>query len=72
MTLTPHQQAALCIACGLYLIILGLTSKTLITESDIPATEGERVQAKASPMGRLICVALGFAAYIYGIYVMLR
>ena len=72
MTLTRHQEAALLIACGLYLVILSLTSKTLITESDIPATEEERAKAKATPTGRLIGTAFGVVVCAYGLYLLLH
>jgi hypothetical protein len=68
MTLTPHQAAILFIVGGAYLIILGFTSKTLISESDIPATEEERAGAKATPTGRVVCVVLGLVGIIYGIF----
>ena len=68
MNLTEHQLGLLTIACSLYLIITGLTAKTLITESDIPATKEEKNQAKATPLGRAICVAIGLAGLGYGIF----
>ena len=67
MNLTAHQEGLLVIACSLYLIVVGLTAKTLITESDIPATKEEKEQAKATPVGRAICVVIGLCGLGYGI-----
>ena len=72
MTLTPNQLAILAIAAGLYVIIFGLTSKTLISESDIPATKDEKERAKPTPTGRIICVAIGLGSCAYGAYLLLR
>jgi hypothetical protein len=72
MTLTSHQLAAISIIAGIYIIVAGLTSKSLISESDIPATEEERARAKATPKGRIICVAIGLASCLYGMYLLLR
>ncbi len=72
MLLTSHQLAYLFILGGVYIIITGLTSKTLISESDIIATDEERARAKATPFGRVICVAIGLGGCIYGIYLILR
>jgi hypothetical protein len=72
MNITPHQLATVVIICGAYLIIIGLTARTLITESDIPATEHEKAAARATPTGRLICVAIGLGGCIYGIFLLLR
>jgi uncharacterized membrane protein len=68
MTLAPHQLAVVCIIAGIYIMFTGLTSKTLISESDIPATEEERARAKATPIGRIICVGIGLASCLYGMY----
>jgi uncharacterized membrane protein len=68
MELTRHQEAALFIIIGLYLFIMGLKAKILITESDIPATEDERARAKATPLGRVVVASLGTASGIYGLY----
>jgi hypothetical protein len=72
LELTAHQQAALYIILGLYVVISGLTSKTLISESDIPATDEERARAKATPLGRVIVTGLGLVASIYGMYLLLH
>jgi len=52
---------------GAYLVITGLTSKTLINEADVQATAEERSQAKATPLRRVIVVAAGLAGIIYAI-----
>jgi hypothetical protein len=52
---------------GTYLVIKGLTSKTLINEADVQATPEERSQAKATPVRRLIVVAVGLAGIIYAV-----
>jgi len=44
----------------------------LISESDIPATAEERVQAKATPMKRTVAVIIGLGGCLYGIYLLLR
>jgi hypothetical protein len=68
MNLSTHQQATLYVILGLYLIVTGLFSKTLISESDIPATAEERARAKATPLGRVISASIGSAGVIYGLY----
>ncbi len=72
MTLTPHELAALSIIGGLYIIVTGLTSRTLISESDIPATTEERAKAKAAPAGRIVCVIIGLCGCAYGLYLLLH
>jgi hypothetical protein len=52
---------------GTYLVIAGLTSKTLINEADVQATAEERSQAKATPLRRLVVVVAGLAGIIYAI-----
>lgn len=54
------------IAIGLYLIVKGLTSKTLINEDDANATDEERTNAHATPIGRIVIVAAGVGACIIG------
>jgi hypothetical protein len=51
---------------GVYLIVVGLTAKTLINESDVVATEEARRKAKATPVKRLLVVGAGVAAVVYG------
>jgi hypothetical protein len=72
MELTRHQEAALFIVVGLYLLIIGLKSKSLISESDIPATQDERARAKATPLGRVFVTTLGAASGIYGLYLFIH
>jgi hypothetical protein len=50
---------------GIYLIVSGLTAKTLINEVDSPATEDERKNAKATPLKRIAVVGVGLAASVY-------
>ena len=57
---------------GVYIIVVGLTSKILINETDVVATEEERAQAKATPLRRLVCVIVGLACAIYGVTRMLH
>jgi hypothetical protein len=52
---------------GAYLVITAIVSKTLISESDVPATEAERARAKATPRSRLLFVAFGLACIIYAL-----
>jgi hypothetical protein len=63
MTLSPHQLALLLMGCGVYFIVTGLTAKSLISESDIPATEEERSNAKATPAERLLVVLAGTVVF---------
>jgi hypothetical protein len=56
MTLSPHQFALLLMACGAYFMVTALTAKSFISESDIPATDEERLKAKATPAKRLIFI----------------
>ena len=72
MTLSPHQFALLLMACGVYFIVTALTAKSFISESDIPATNEERLNAKATPAKRLVFLLAGAAVFLYGLYVWLR
>ena len=72
MELSQHQLAVVWIVGGVYIIVVGLTSKSLISESDINATEEERTRAKATPIRRIICVGIGLAGCAYGIYLALH
>jgi hypothetical protein len=49
---------------GICQIVSGLTAKTLINESEFPATEDERKEAKATPWKRLIVAGAGLAACV--------
>jgi len=72
MTLSPHQFALLLMACGVYFIVTALTAKYFISESDIPATDEERLKAKATPAKRLIFLLAGSAVFLCGLYLRLR
>ena len=52
---------------GAYIVRIALTSRTLISE-DIPPTEEERRQAKATPRDRLILAVLGTAICLYAAF----
>ena len=72
MTLTPHQFALMIMAMGVYFVVTGLTAKTFISESDIPATKEERSSAKATPAKRIIFTSAGVAVFLYGLYLLLK
>jgi hypothetical protein len=55
------------LAMGIYLIVSGLTAKTLINESLFPATADERKNAKATPWRRLIVAGAGLAVCVYAV-----
>jgi hypothetical protein len=52
---------------GLYLVIAGAISKTLISNRYGPATEEEKANAKATPAGRIVVIATRLALFIYGL-----
>jgi uncharacterized membrane protein YfcA len=52
---------------GFYLIVTGLTARSLINEAEMPATEKERQDAKPTWLGRTLIVAVGIAGCLYGI-----
>ncbi len=62
----------LIIVIGVYLVIKGLTSKTLLNEADVPATDEERANARATPFGRVIVTAAGIGACIVGVVRLFR
>ena len=72
MTLSRHQFALMLIAMGVYFVVIGLTAKTFISESDIPATEEERSNAKATPAKRIIFTTAGTAVLLYGLHLLLK
>jgi hypothetical protein len=61
-------EGVIAIVLGIYVIVSGLTSKHLISESDIPATEEEKRKATATPARRAIVALIGLAACAYGLY----
>jgi hypothetical protein len=72
MMLSPHQFALLLMGVGLYFVVTALRSKTFISESDIPATEEERSNARATPTKRLIFALVGAAVFLYGLYLLMK
>jgi hypothetical protein len=62
----------LIIVIGLYLIVKGLRSKTLLNEADVPATDEERANARATPVGRIIITAAGIGACVIGLIRLFR
>jgi hypothetical protein len=54
------------IGIGVYMVVYGFTAKSLISESDIPATKEERENAKPTRLGRIIGVGAGLASCLYG------
>lgn len=67
--LKPAQSTAIvAIILGCALVVSGLASKTLISETDMPATEAEKLKAKATPAKRIILVSIGLLAVLYGVY----
>jgi hypothetical protein len=55
------------LAAGIYLIGYGLTARSLISESDMPATKEERRNAKPTLLKRAVVTGAGLAAFIYSI-----
>jgi hypothetical protein len=60
------------IALGVYLVIAGLTAKTLVTWSDIPPTDEQLAHSKATPFRRIVVTAAGCLAIGAGIYQFFR
>lgn len=52
---------------GVCMILKGLLSNPLISESDVPATEEEKAQFKATPGRRRLVVLGGLASIIYSL-----
>jgi hypothetical protein len=57
---------------GLYLIVQGLTSDILISESDVPIREEDLADAKATPFRRVIVTGAGLVSTLYGLYLLLH
>jgi hypothetical protein len=70
LDLTDRGEAILALIVGIYLIISGLTSDVLISESDVPATEEDLANAKATPFLRVLVAGTGLAFTIYGLYLL--
>ena len=60
MSVNLTAPAVLSLVGGLYLIIGGLTSDILISESDVPIREEDLADAKATPFRRVIVTGTGF------------
>jgi hypothetical protein len=67
-----HLTNLVVVGMGVYLIIMGLTSKTLLAESDTNATEEERAQARATPWGRFVVTSTGVGVLVYDIIRIVR
>jgi len=61
-----HWRDWVFLAMGAYLIIAGLTPKTLIDE-ETPVTDEERQNATATPMKRVLVAGAGIAACVYSV-----
>ena len=70
MSVNLTAPAVLFLVGGLYLIILGLTSDILISESDVPIREEDLADAKATPFRRLIVTGAGLVGTLYGLYLL--
>jgi hypothetical protein len=70
--MTPHQMGLLLMGCGVYFVVVGLTAKSLINETDIVATEEERANAKPTPAKRLVILLLGIASFFYGFHSLMK
>jgi hypothetical protein len=67
MNQKPYLQCLPFFIIGLYMVATGAISKTLISESDVPATQEDRDQFKATTarralviLGGLVCIAYSF------------
>jgi hypothetical protein len=70
--LGKYINPVLFLGIGIYLVIYGSTSKILINEADVVATEEEKRNATATPARRVAVVAAGLAGVIYGVYGVVR
>jgi len=52
---------------GAYILISAIVAKSFVNESDVPATDEERLRAKATPLGRVFFFLFGAACIIYAI-----
>ena len=71
-TLENIVEGFILVIAGAYMLVVGITSRFLINETHVVATQDERVQARATPLKRLVCVVFGFACIIYGLIRMLH
>ena len=70
MSVNLTAPAVLSLVGGLYLIIGGLTSDILISESDVPIREEDLADAKATPFSRVIVTGTGLVSTLYGLYLL--
>ena len=70
MSVNLTAPAVLSLVVGLYLIIGGLTSDILISESDVPIREEDLADAKATPFRRVIVTGTGLVSTLYGLYLL--
>ena len=70
MSVNLTAPAVLSLVGGLYLIIGGLTSDILISESDVPIREEVLADAKATPFSRVIVTGTGLVSTLYGLYLL--
>ena len=67
MRIIAHWRDWAVLAIGVYLIVAGLMAKTLINESEFPATDEERQNAKATPVKRVLVAGAGIVACVYAV-----
>jgi len=57
---------------GAYLVVVGSFSKTLISESDVVASEEDRERTKANVLKRILVIGAGVASLAYGVIRLVR
>jgi hypothetical protein len=67
MTNKVYFQCLPFVIIGIYMVIMGAVSKTLISESDMPATEEEKASDKPTPVRRLLVILAGVGCIVYGL-----
>ena len=70
MSVNLTAPAVLSLVGGLYLIIGGLTSDILISESDVPIREEDLADAKATPFRSVIVTGTGLVSTLCGLYLL--
>ena len=70
MQTKPHYQCLLFLIIGIYMIVMGAVSKTLISESDMPANVEEKAQYKSTPIRRVLVILGGVGCIIYSLICM--